>query len=78
MLTPGRPVKTFDDYEAFLPRMNIKQGHLHDPYIPIDEVRRKLGGIKGHLVWHSLEFLRDANMSEWGMAVNQYTESVYT
>ena len=73
------PVKTFDDYEAFLPKHNkYKQGHLHDPYMPAQEVRQKLDQIKGHLVWMPLDFLKDANMAEKGLQVNAYTESIYT
>ena len=73
------PVKTFDDYSAFLPRHNkFKQGHLHDPFMNADEVRKKLDGIRGHLVWMPLDFLRDAEMAEKGLQVNAYTESIYT
>lgn len=72
-------VKTFDDYEAFLPRhKQFKQGHLHDPFMPAEEVRQKLDQIKGHLVWMPLDFLRDAEMAEKGLALNAYTESIYT
>lgn len=72
-------VKTFDDYEAFLPRHNkFKQGHLHDPFMPAEEVRQKLDQIKGHLVWMPLDFLCDAPMAEKGLQVNAYTESIYT
>lgn len=42
-------VKSFDDYQNFLPKNNIKQGHLHDPYMPVAEVRQKLDQIKGEL-----------------------------
>lgn len=72
-------VKTFDDYQAFLPKHSkFKQGHLHDPYMPTQEVWQKLDQIKGHLVWMPLEFLKDAEMAEKGMQVNAYTESIYT
>jgi phospholipase D1/2 len=46
--------------------------------IPPDEVRQKLDKVRGHLVWMPLEFLRDANMAEKGLQINQWTESVYT
>ncbi|KAL8846037.1 MAG: hypothetical protein Q9221_008850 [Calogaya cf. arnoldii] len=76
---PDDNIKTFDDYEAFLPRhKKFKQGHLHDPFMPAQEVREKLDQIKGHLVWMPLEFLSDANMAEKGLQVNAYTESIYT
>ncbi|KAI9696723.1 MAG: hypothetical protein M1836_005085 [Candelina mexicana] len=75
---PDDHIKTFDDYQAFLPKNNIKQGHLQDPYMPVQEVRQKLDQIKGHLVWMPLEFLKDAEMAEKGLQVNAYTESIYT
>lgn len=71
-------VKTFDDYQSFAPKNNVKQGHLFDPYMPVAEVRSKLDQIKGHLVWMPLDFLRDAEMAERGLTLNAYTESVYT
>ena len=78
LANPPHAVKTFDDYQNFLPKNNIKQGHLHDPFMPVAEVRQKLDQIKGHLVWMSLDFLQDAEMAEKGLQVNAYTESIYT
>ncbi|MCJ1425265.1 hypothetical protein MMC29_003153 [Sticta canariensis] len=76
---PDDNIKTFDDYEAFVPRHNqYKQGHLHDRFMPAEEVRQKLDQIKGHLVWMPLDFLEDAAMAEKGLQVNAYTESIYT
>lgn len=43
-----------------------------------EDIRAKLDKVKGHLVWMPLDFLKDANMAEVGMQVNQFTESVYT
>lgn len=71
---PDDNIKTFEDYNNFRPRRSHKQGHLFDPYLPAKEVREKLDRIKGHLVWLPLEFLRDAEMAEPGLAVNQITE----
>ncbi|PWY96273.1 phospholipase PldA [Aspergillus sclerotioniger CBS 115572] len=73
---PDDNIRTFEDYENFCPRGN-KQGHLFDPYQPVKEVREKLDKIKGHLVWMPLDFLKDANMAEPGLAVNQITEVRY-
>ncbi|KAK5798708.1 hypothetical protein VI817_004998 [Penicillium citrinum] len=70
---PDDHIKTFDDYDAFVPR-GARQGHLFDPYMPAAEVREKLDRIKGHLVWLPLDFLCDAEMAEPGLAVNQITE----
>ncbi|KAK3324376.1 hypothetical protein B0T19DRAFT_229252 [Cercophora scortea] len=75
---PDDHVKTFDDYNGFLPPKGIKPGHIFDRMIPPEEVRRKLDQIKGHLVWMPLDFLKDAEMAEKGLQVNQWTESVYT
>ncbi|KAI9037420.1 putative phospholipase PldA [Aspergillus affinis] len=74
---PDDNIKTFEEYDNFRPKTG-KQGHLFDPYQPVKEVREKLDKIKGHLVWMPLEFLRDAEMAEPGLAVNQITESIYT
>ncbi|KAK0621698.1 hypothetical protein B0T17DRAFT_618114 [Bombardia bombarda] len=75
---PDDHVKTFDDYNGFLPPKGVKSGHIFDRMISQDEVRKKLDQIKGHLVWMPLDFLRDAEMAEKGLQVNQWTESVYT
>jgi phospholipase D1/2 len=71
-------VKTFDDYDKFLPPKGVKAGHIFDRMIPPEEIRAKLDQIKGHLVWMPLDFLMDADMAEKGLQVNSYTESVYT
>ena len=72
-------VTTFEEYEHFLPKESgIKQGHIHDPYMPGEEVKEKLAQIKGHLVWMPLRFLEKAEMAERGLQVNELTESVYT
>ncbi len=71
-------VKTFDDYNKFLPPRGVKSGHIFDRFIPPEDVRSKLEQIKGHLVWMPLDFLKDAEMAEKGLQVNQFTESVFT
>lgn len=74
-LTDGSLIVTnFDEYDGFAPRKQIKQGHLHDPFMPVAEIRKKLDEIRGHLVWMPLDFLKDAEMAEKGMQVNAYTE----
>ena len=55
-----------------------KQGHLYDPTMPVEEVKKKLDLIQGHLVWMPLAFLEDAEMAEKGLQVNEFTESIYT
>lgn len=71
-------VKTFDDYNGYMPSKGVKAGHIFDRMIPPHEVRAKLDKVKGHLVWMPLQFLRDAPMAEKGLQVNAWTESVYT
>jgi phospholipase D1/2 len=46
--------------------------------MPAEEVKKQLDRIKGHLVWMPLDFLSEVEMAEKGLAVNTYTESVYT
>ena len=55
-----------------------KQGHLYDPSMPVQEVRAQLDRVRGHLVWMSMDFLCEETMAEKGLAVNQFTESIYT
>lgn len=75
---PDNNIKTFNDYQNFLPRGDRKAGHLYNEYMPVDEVRKGLDKIRGHLVWMPLDFLRDAEMAEKGLQINAYTESIYT
>jgi len=46
--------------------------------MPVEEVKKKLDLIQGHLVWMPLAFLEDAEMAEKGLQVNEFTESIYT
>jgi len=71
-------VKTFEDYDTFLPPKGVTAGHIYDRFLPPEDVRAKLSEIKGHLVWMPLNFLQDAEMAEKGLQVNQFTESVFT
>jgi len=75
---PDDNIRTFDDYQNFLPRNDTKQGHLYNKFMPDDEIKRALDKIRGHLVWMPLNFLENAEMAEKGLAVNYYTESIYT
>lgn len=72
---PDDAIKTWKDYDAFAPRNgSVKQGHLHDPYMPIEQVRKELDKIRGHLVWMPLDFLCEETMAEKGLQVNSWTE----
>ncbi|KAL2867169.1 putative phospholipase PldA [Aspergillus lucknowensis] len=75
---PDDNVRTFKEYDKYRTQDGYKLGHIYDPFIPVKEVREKLSKIKGHLVWMPLDFLKDAEMAESGLQVNQYTESIYT
>jgi phospholipase D1/2 len=71
---PDDNIKSWKDYDTFAPRQTVKQGHLHDPHMPVEMVRAELDKIRGHLVWMPLDFLCEENMAERGMQVNSYTE----
>ncbi|KAF4587527.1 Phospholipase D [Ophiocordyceps camponoti-floridani] len=75
---PDDKIKTFEDYDRYLPPKGVKSGHIYDQFMPPEEAREKLDQIKGHLVWMPMTFLEDAEMAEWGLQVNAWTESVYT
>ena len=71
-------VKTFEDYDQYLPPKGVKAGHIFDLFQFPNDVKDKLAQIQGHLVWFPLKFLEDAEMAEWGLQVNAVTESIYT
>ena len=71
---PDDHIKSFADYNEFAPRKSVKQGHLHDPFMPVKEIRAKLDQIRGHLVWMPLDFLKDEVMAVKGMQINSVTE----
>lgn len=82
---PDENIKNWKDYDTFAPRNTVKQGHLHDPYVPVKEIRAKLDEIRGHLVWMPLDFLSEEVLAEniekslksrigGAMQVNSYTE----
>ncbi|KAM7216915.1 putative phospholipase D1 [Rhypophila decipiens] len=75
---PDDHVKTFDDFDFYLPPKGVKAGHIFDRMMPAEDCKKKLDQIKGHLVWFPLDFLKDAEMAEKGLQVNAWTESVYT
>ncbi|KND88465.1 Phospholipase D1 [Tolypocladium ophioglossoides CBS 100239] len=76
---PDNHIKTFEDYDRYLPPRGVKAGHIYDQFMPPEEAREKLDQIKGHLVWMPMAFLEEeAEMAERGLQVNSWTESVYT
>jgi hypothetical protein len=77
-LTFNPSVHTFEDYDKFLPTKRNKPGHIFDKNRPAKEIKSKLDEIKGHLVWMPLDFLKDVEMAEESLTLNQWTESIYT
>jgi len=79
---PDDNILTFEDYDSFTPNPKAdadhKQGHLYDMVRPVEEIRKELDKIKGHLVWMQLKFLENADLAEKGLQVNSFTESIYT
>ncbi|OAA68280.1 phospholipase [Niveomyces insectorum RCEF 264] len=75
---PDDQIKTFADYDRFLPPKNIPPSHIFDKSMPAGEVRKELDKIRGHLVWMPLEFLKDCEMNGTSLQVNPWTESVFT
>jgi phospholipase D1/2 len=71
-------VRTFDDYDKFLPPKGEKAGHIYDRMRSDADIRKTLDKVKGHLVLMPLDFLKDAQMAESGLQVNSWTESIYT
>jgi phospholipase D1/2 len=72
---PDDHIETWKDYDSFAPRDSIKQGHLRDPYMPVDGVRKEMDKIRGHLVWMPLDFLCEEEMAKWCVQVNRMTQA---
>jgi phospholipase D1/2 len=79
---PDDDILTFQDYDSFTPNPKTdkehKQGHLYARDMPVEQVRKELDRIKGHLVCMPLRFLEKEQMAEKGLQVNSWTESIYT
>ncbi|ODA76683.1 hypothetical protein RJ55_07954 [Drechmeria coniospora] len=75
---PDDHIKTFDDYDRYLPPRGVRSGHIYDQFMPPEDAREKLDQIRGHLVWMPMRFLEEAEMAERGLQINSWTESVYT
>lgn len=74
---PDDTIETWAQYDAFLPRKEVKHGHLI-PGVDVAEAKHLLAEVCGHLVWMPLKFLGKEQMEEKGMGVNSLTESIYT
>ena len=71
---PDDNIRTWNDYNHFAPRDTVKQGHLHDKYIPAEHAKNQLDRIRGHLVWMPLDFLCEEEMAKFGLQVNSITQ----
>lgn len=72
---PDDNIRTWEDYEKFMPK-ELEAGHsvLKDA----GEVREELKKVRGHLVECPLKFLEAVELQVTGLAVNSWTESIYT
>jgi len=55
-------VKSWKEFEAFIPGKKVKAGHVHDPSRPIEVVKATLDKIKGHLVIFPTQFLEKVEL----------------
>lgn len=68
---PDNEVKTFQEYDDFLPKEKVKTGHLYNLDTPVEEVKKKLDGVRGHLVEFPMCFLEEEKMAERGLELNE-------
>ncbi|KAI8980525.1 hypothetical protein BDB01DRAFT_836742 [Pilobolus umbonatus] len=60
---PDDTVTNWDQYKEFHPNPEIIDvGHVHDPNMPVEEIREHLGKIRGHLVEFPYDFLKDVDL----------------
>ncbi|CAO3590887.1 unnamed protein product [Absidia cylindrospora] len=57
---PDDTVTTFTQHRQFLP--NVPHGHVADPSLSEQDIRKKLSKVQGHLVEFPADYLKDENM----------------
>lgn len=57
---PDDTVTTFTKHRQFLP--SVPHGHVADPSLSEQDIRKKLANIQGHLVEFPTDYLKDENM----------------
>ncbi|GAA5974034.1 hypothetical protein JCM11641_008224 [Rhodosporidiobolus odoratus] len=76
-VVPSAKVESWDDYKKHVPQKPIKPGHIADPNMPVDHIRRRLSQVKGHIVTCPLNFLVKERLLALDANVNPLTLSIY-
>ncbi|CEP13720.1 hypothetical protein [Parasitella parasitica] len=77
---PDDTILTWDDYHKFYPDPNkIDLGHVHNPNMPLQEVRQHLDTVRGHLVEFPTKFLSFEDLQGQSIPiVGAATQHLYT
>ncbi|KAM0793016.1 hypothetical protein ACM66B_000508 [Microbotryomycetes sp. NB124-2] len=75
--TPTDKVKTWEEYQQWVPQKPIKPGHVANLDRPAREIKEQLSRIRGHIVTMPLHFLEKENLLELDASVNPATLHIY-
>ncbi|KAI8981075.1 hypothetical protein BDB01DRAFT_795326 [Pilobolus umbonatus] len=77
---PDDTITNWAAYSEFYPNLKlISLGHVYDPYMPLEEVRKHLNMVKGHLVEFPMSFLCNEDLAgEAVPIVNAALQELYT
>ncbi|BFZ63635.1 hypothetical protein YB2330_004766 [Saitoella coloradoensis] len=76
---PTDKVRNWADYDKYMPDPERSPlGHVYDPDIPVDMVKKHLSKVRGHVVTMPLTFLQDEVLVKKSRTFNAWTEPVYT
>lgn len=77
---PDDTILTWDEYHKFYPDTEkIELGHVYDPHMSVQEIRKQLDTIRGHLVEFPTKFLSYEDLQGQSIPfVSAATQHLYT
>ncbi|KAG0174673.1 hypothetical protein DFQ28_005271 [Apophysomyces sp. BC1034] len=77
---PDDNVTNWEEYKAFHPNpAKIDIGHVHNPNMPVREIREQLGRVRGHLVEFPYHFLEKVDLQGESIPlISNLTQELYT
>lgn len=71
-------MRNYKDYQSFVAGPPQKVGHIWSQNLDVNEIKRQLSSIRGHLVPMALDFLDGENLIPQSTSVNAYTMQIYS
>jgi phospholipase D1/2 len=68
-------VLSVEEYEKFVTRTKV--GHVADYSMPVEDTKRLLSSVRGHIVNMPLHYMDHTTLIKPGLMVNEFTGLVY-